>query len=115
MATLFVTHPDCIAHDPLNYDWLWDMRGQVLMVLGRYREAIASYRNLNSYVFWSYAFVAICHWRMGDKLLAAEAARQCLAAKPDATVSSILLDPYRDAKVLKDLRQDLLAIGIPDG
>lgn len=106
---------DCIAHDPLNYDWLWDMRGQVLMVLGRYREAIASYRNLNSYVFWSYAFVAICHWRMGDKLLAAEAARQCLAAKPDATVSSILLDPYRDAKVLKDLRQDLLAIGIPDG
>jgi TolB-like protein/Tfp pilus assembly protein PilF len=106
---------DCIAHDPLNYDWLWDLRGQVLMVLGRYREAIASYRNLNSYVFWSYAFVAICHWRMGDKLLAAEAARQCLAAKPDATVSCILLDPYRDAKVLENLREDLLAVGIPDG
>ncbi|TIS64116.1 MAG: hypothetical protein E5W93_02795 [Mesorhizobium sp.] len=105
----------CIARDPLSYDWFWDLRGQILLVLGRYPEAITSYRNLNSYAFWAYAFVAICHWRMGDRLLAADAARQCLAAKPDVTVSAILIDPYRDPKILEDLRRDLLAVGIPDG
>ncbi|TJX74827.1 MAG: hypothetical protein E5W21_04930 [Mesorhizobium sp.] len=105
----------CIAHDPLNYDWFWDLRGQVLLVLGRYPEAIASYRNLYSYAFWAYAFLAVCHWRMGDGQLAAHAARQCLAARPDATVSTILIDPYRDPKILEDLRRDLLAVGIPDG
>ncbi|PBC11330.1 BTAD domain-containing putative transcriptional regulator [Mesorhizobium sp. WSM3859] len=106
---------DCIARDPLNYDWFWDLRGQVLMVLGRYPEAIASYRNLNSYAFWAYAFLAVCHWRMGDKLLAADAAKQCLAARPGVTVSTILIDPYRDQTVLENLRTDLLAVGIPDG
>ncbi|MGX5850026.1 BTAD domain-containing putative transcriptional regulator [Mesorhizobium sp. PL10] len=106
---------DCIARDPLNYDWFWDLRGQILMVLGRYPEAITSYRNLNAYAFWAYAFVAVCHWRMGDKLLAANAARQCLTARPGANVSTILIDPYRDPTVLNDLRRDLLAVGIPDG
>ncbi|WP_246682989.1 BTAD domain-containing putative transcriptional regulator [Mesorhizobium sp. B2-1-3A] len=105
----------CIARDPLNYDWFWDLRGQVLLVLGRYPEAIASYRNLNSYAFWAYAFLAVCHLRMGDGHLAAQAARQCLAARPGATVSTILIDPYRDPKILEDLRRDLLAVGIPDG
>jgi TolB-like protein/Tfp pilus assembly protein PilF len=105
----------CIARDPLNYDWFWDLRGQVLLVLGRYPEAIASYRNLHSYAFWAHAFLAVCHWRMGDEQLAAQAAGQCLAARPDATVSAILIDPYRDPKILEDLRRDLLAVGIPDG
>lgn len=105
----------CIARDPLNYDWFWDLRGQVLLVLGRYPEAIASYRTLNSYAFWAHAFLAVCHWRMGDEQLAAHAARQCLAARPGATVSTILIDPYRDPKILEDLRRDLLAVGIPDG
>ncbi|MDF3152465.1 BTAD domain-containing putative transcriptional regulator [Mesorhizobium sp. XAP10] len=105
----------CIARDPLNYDWLWDLRGQVLLVLGRYPEAIASYRNLNSYAFWAHAFLAVCHWRMGDEQLAAHAARECLAARQGATVSTILIDPYRNPKILKDLRRDLLAVGIPDG
>jgi tetratricopeptide (TPR) repeat protein len=105
----------CIARDPLNYDWFWDLRGQVLLVLGRYPEAIASYRNLNAYAFWAYAFLAVCHLRMGDEQLAAHAARQCLAARPGATVSTILIDPYRNPKILEDLRRDLLAVGIPDG
>ncbi|BCG69568.1 transcriptional regulator [Mesorhizobium sp. 113-1-2] len=105
----------CIARDPLNYDWFWDLRGQVLLVLGRYPEAIASYRNLHSYAFWAHAFLAVCHWRMGNEQLAAHAAGQCLAARPDATVSAILIDPYRDPKILEDLRRDLLAVGIPDG
>ncbi|BCG77178.1 BTAD domain-containing putative transcriptional regulator [Mesorhizobium sp. 113-3-3] len=105
----------CIARDPLNYDWFWDLRGQVLLVLGRYPEAIASYRNLHSFAFWAHAFLAVCHWRMGDEQLAAQAAEQCLAARPDATVSAILIDPYRDPKILEDLRRDLLAVGIPDG
>ena len=105
----------CIARDPLNYDWFWDLRGQVLLVLGRYPEAIASYRNLNSYAFWAHAFLAVCHWRMGNEQLATHAAGQCLAARPDATVSTILIDPYRNPKILEDLRRDLLALGIPDG
>ncbi|WFP74135.1 BTAD domain-containing putative transcriptional regulator [Mesorhizobium sp. WSM4906] len=105
----------CVARDPLTYDWFWDVRGQILLVLGRYSEAIKSYRNLNSYSFWSYAFLAVCHLREGDVALAADAVRQCLAAKPSVTVSAVLIDPYRDPKILEGLRKDRLALGIPDG
>ncbi|TIW26139.1 MAG: hypothetical protein E5V81_06440 [Mesorhizobium sp.] len=105
----------CVARDPLTYDWFWDVRGQILLVLGRHSEAIKSYHNLNSYSFWSYAFLAVCHLREGDVALAADAVRQCLAAKPGLTVSAILSDPYRDPKILEGLRTDLLALGIPDG
>ncbi|RUW38409.1 hypothetical protein EOA37_24090 [Mesorhizobium sp. M2A.F.Ca.ET.015.02.1.1] len=105
----------CVARDPLTYDWFWDVRGQILLALGRHSEAIKSYRNLNSYSFWSYAFLAVCHLREGDVALAADAVRQCLAAKPGLTVSAVLIDPYRDPKILEGLRNDLLALGIPDG
>ncbi|AZN96116.1 hypothetical protein EJ066_01720 [Mesorhizobium sp. M9A.F.Ca.ET.002.03.1.2] len=105
----------CIAHDPLSHDWFWDVRGQILLALERYSEAIESYRNLNSYSFWAHAFLAVCHWRQGDRALATAAVRQCMAARPDATVSAILIDPYRNPKILDNLRRDLLALGIPDG
>lgn len=105
----------CVARDPLTYDWFWDVRGQILLVLGRYSEAIKSYRNLNSYSFWSYAFLAVCHLRDGDVALAADAVEQCLAVKPGVTISAVLVDPYRDPRILEGLRKDLLALGIPDG
>ena len=64
--------------------------------------------------YWAYAYLAVCHWRMGDGEKAAVAVRECLVARPDVTVDFILSgDPYRDLEFVGTVRKDLIAVGIP--
>jgi len=104
----------CVSRAPGAYDWYWDVRGQILLALGRYQEAIDSYRNLNVFAHWAYAYLAICHLRLGDREMAADAIRQCLTAMPNVTVEFMLSgDPYRDTSLVEGFRKDLITLGIP--
>jgi adenylate cyclase len=57
---------DALEHDPFGHEWYWDDYCIVLVAAGRYEEAIAAYDKIMAPAPWSYAFVAIAKFILGD-------------------------------------------------
>jgi TolB-like protein len=56
---------EALRRDPYAKDWLWDVRGTIMMACGRPDEAIASYEKMKYVPPWGLAFLAVSYVELG--------------------------------------------------
>jgi TolB-like protein len=89
---------EALRRDPLAHGWFWDIRGTILAIAGRYREAIDSLRRMKPLAPWSHCYMAICHVELGELAEAKAILEHLRTVCPDRTPEEVLsIEPYADA------------------
>jgi TolB-like protein len=95
--------------------WYWEELGLAQMMLRRYEEALAAFEHPADVRFWTRAYMAGCHAKLGAMDRAAAAAAQCLAAKPDFTIGRWLAkEPFKNPADAAHLADCLRLAGLPE-
>jgi adenylate cyclase len=85
---------DALKHDPFGHEWYWDDYCIVLVAAERYEEAIAAYDKMVAPAPWSYAFVAIAKFNLGDVKGAKEFLARFETASKVSSKDLIYTDPW---------------------
>ena len=95
--------------------WYWRGIGHAHMVLHRYQEALSLLENASSASYRISALKAGCHAQLGDMDSAAACARDCLAIKPEFTISMFMSkEPFKNAADAEHQAESLRMAGLPD-
>ena len=114
------TAVDCFKRareiDPyFNPPWSWACLGRAHMVLRQYKEALAAFEHLQIRGYWNAALMAGCHARLADMEHAAAFVAECLALKPDFTISRRMAkEPFKNPEVAARIVECLKMAGLPE-
>jgi TolB-like protein/Tfp pilus assembly protein PilF len=104
-----------LQRDPYPPSWARDVRGLILYHLRRYDEAITTLRGMHSRHFWGSARLAASYAQTGQLADAREELRQCVRARPDASLARIALEiGYADQTLRHHLLDGLRKAGLPE-
>jgi tetratricopeptide (TPR) repeat protein len=95
--------------------WYWHGLGLTQMILRRYEEAVTEFERASTCPYQVSAYLSGCHARLGaidrTRVLAAE----CLAKRPDFTISRWMAKlPFKDPADTAHLTECLRAAGLPE-
>ncbi|TIW77318.1 MAG: hypothetical protein E5V53_25900 [Mesorhizobium sp.] len=79
-----------IQLNPMHPTWYYYDRGEALLILGRYREAAASFSCLPRKSAWQWARLATCYALGGDAGKALACVREGRALEPGLTIAKIV-------------------------
>jgi tetratricopeptide (TPR) repeat protein len=99
---------EALKRDPFGHEWYWDDYAGVLVVAGKYDEAIAAFDKMTAPAPWSFLYAAIAQVNLGN----VASARSLISRyqQSDAKLSPedwIRMDPYVDERVTERLVSDL--------
>ena len=95
--------------------WYWRHAGMANMVVGRYRDALASYAHIPVRTYRDFALVAACHAQLGDMDSARDCVASCLSLRPDCSVRQLLKkEPFKLTSDVGQLTRSLRAAGLPE-
>jgi adenylate cyclase len=103
-----------MRRDPFAATWVWEMRFYALFHLKRYEESIAALRNVATFSFWQFGYLAAAFALAGRLEEARREMAQLLALKPDASCALFrAAEPYADDALLEHLLDGLRKAGLP--
>jgi serine/threonine protein kinase/Tfp pilus assembly protein PilF len=95
--------------------WYWRAYGQAYMVLHRYDEALAMFEHAPARPYRIAALMAGCYARLGDMDRASVSVQECLAKKPDFSVTDYMRkEPFKNPADAAHQAESLLMAGLPD-
>jgi adenylate cyclase len=101
--------------DPyFNEPWYWRSVGFAHMVLHQYREALAAFGYLHARTYRVAALMAGCYARLADPAGARRSADECLAMRPNFSVSQfIATQSFKNPADAAALEESLRMVGLP--
>ncbi len=95
--------------------WYWTSLGGVYMALHRYEDALVAFERSYAGQFWTAAYMAGCHARLGATDRAKALAAECLEKKPDFTIGRWMTkEPFKDQADARHLIECLRNAGLPE-
>jgi len=95
--------------------WYWHGLGLTHMILRSYEQALEEFERSSARPFWTAAYMAGCHARLGAMSRARMLAAECLEKKPDFTISRwIAKEPFKDPADTAHLVECLRAARLPE-
>ncbi|MBZ9883063.1 hypothetical protein LB535_11950 [Mesorhizobium sp. CA10] len=92
--------------------WFWEVKGSSLFLLGRYSEAVASYRKAGDH-FFIHAFLAASYAHLGEMEKARAEVEEALTRKHELTVRLISGLPFTDQVALELFTSGFRKAGFP--
>ena len=100
--------------DPLGASSFAHLLGRALLALGRYDEALRSYRQIPVPRFMHHADMAACHARLGSASEADSEVAAALELRPTFSIEDYLANlPYRESADRENHRESLKQAGLP--
>jgi adenylate cyclase len=104
-----------LERDPFPPTWYWDVRGYVLYHLRRYSEAILAFRSVRAEPFWVAGMLAASYGQLGQHDEACRELDRYLAARPRATLGSVVDKIiYADKGMRDHWLEGLRKAGLPE-
>jgi adenylate cyclase len=95
--------------------WYWSSMGLTYMVLHRYEEALAAFEHMPIRKYWVSALMAACHSRLGNEDRATVFVTECLAMRPDFSISRRMAkEPFKNPADAAHLTESLGMAGLPE-
>ena len=95
--------------------WYWSNLGKAYLVLHRYEEALAEFAYLPTHTYRVSALMAGCHARLSDITRAQAYMAECLALRPDFSISRFMSkEPYKNAADAILIAESLQMAGLPE-
>jgi adenylate cyclase len=95
---------EALRRDPYSFTWLWNLRGHILTVAGKYVEAIDSLHRMKIPQPLTYCYLAICHIELGQLAEAEDAIKRLKASYPDCTPAQYFaIEPFADIEVSRKM------------
>lgn len=95
--------------------WYWSNLGKSYMVLYRYEEALAEFAYLPTHTYRVSALMAGCHARLSDMPRATAFVTECLAMRPDFSISRFMSkEPYKNPADATHIAESLQMAGLPE-
>ncbi|TPJ75890.1 winged helix-turn-helix domain-containing tetratricopeptide repeat protein [Mesorhizobium sp. B2-6-2] len=101
-----------LLREPLPPVWFWEVKGSSLFLLGRYSEAVGSYRKAGDQ-FFIHAFLAASYAHLGEMEKARAEVEEALTRKHDLTVRLISGLPFTDQVALELFTSGFRKAGFP--
>ncbi|TPI82665.1 winged helix-turn-helix domain-containing protein [Mesorhizobium sp. B2-8-9] len=101
-----------LLREPLPPVWFWEVKGSSLFLLGRYSEAVASYRKAGDH-FFIHAFLAASYAHLGEMEKARAEVEEALTRKHELTIRLISGLPFTDQVALELFTSGFRKAGFP--
>jgi len=102
--------------DPFGNEWFWDGRGIVLMIAGRFEEAVEAFQHMSQPASWTIAYEAICLAALGRPDAARATIDKFRRIAPSRTARDVAYDePFKDAARNEWIYDHLVELGLPGG
>jgi TolB-like protein/tetratricopeptide (TPR) repeat protein len=99
--------------DPFALGWYDDFRGLILTAAKRYHEAIACYAKMEPLTSWSFAYLTICHFELGEIKQAQDSLAKLKAIWPGLDIDQIAdneVEFYEDPAICNRYRAILKSV-----
>jgi tetratricopeptide (TPR) repeat protein len=104
-----------IDRDAFPPVWLFGVRGQILLHMGRYREAVDDLSNMQNPRYYNVVYKIAALAQLSDIDGAIREADMLRNVKPDCTISSLTSwYPFADVAMLELLCEGLRKAGLPE-
>ncbi|WP_191057530.1 tetratricopeptide repeat protein [Geminicoccus harenae] len=105
---------ELLERDPIPPTWYWEVRGLVLLLLGRYVDALQAYSRQYKQFWYIHGYLAICLVRLGRTEEARSEIEAALSVMPDPqAVRYQLVDEFEDPEYRKFIDEGLTLAGLP--
>jgi TolB-like protein/DNA-binding SARP family transcriptional activator len=74
--------------EPIPPIWYWELLGMTLFGLGRFAEAVDTFRRMSVLNYWTHAYLAACYGQLGEKDKAQEHLKAYAADAPAASLDA---------------------------